>query len=51
MIVEPVMGTGGIIPPPADYFPKLQAICAEVDEIVGILVASFAEAAKDFATR
>ena len=31
VIVEPVMGTGGIIPPPGEYFGKLQAICAQHD--------------------
>jgi adenosylmethionine-8-amino-7-oxononanoate aminotransferase len=27
MIVEPVMGTGGILVPPPDYFARLQEIC------------------------
>jgi adenosylmethionine-8-amino-7-oxononanoate aminotransferase len=31
VIIEPVMGTGGIVPPPGDYFAKLQAICARHD--------------------
>jgi adenosylmethionine-8-amino-7-oxononanoate aminotransferase len=31
VIVEPVMGTGGILPPPGDYFSKVQAICAAHD--------------------
>lgn len=34
VIVEPVMGTGGILPPPGDYFAKLQAICARHDILV-----------------
>jgi len=31
LIVEPVMGTGGIIVPPAGYFERVQAICREHD--------------------
>ena len=31
VIVEPVLGTGGIVPPPGEYFAKLQAICARHD--------------------
>jgi adenosylmethionine-8-amino-7-oxononanoate aminotransferase len=31
IIVEPVMGTGGIIPPPSNYFARLQEICREHD--------------------
>jgi adenosylmethionine-8-amino-7-oxononanoate aminotransferase len=31
VIAEPVLGTGGIVPPPPAYFAKLQAICAEHD--------------------
>ncbi len=27
VIAEPVLGTGGIIPPPDDYFPRLREIC------------------------
>lgn len=27
IIAEPVMGTGGVIPPPDDYFPKLRNVC------------------------
>ncbi len=27
IIAEPVMGTGGVIPPPDDYFPKLREVC------------------------
>lgn len=39
-IVEPVMGTGGIVPPPPDYFDEIQAICRRhgvlliLDEII-----------------
>jgi len=39
VIVEPIQGEGGFITPPADYFPKLQAICRKhgilliVDEV------------------
>ena len=31
LIAEPVLGTGGIIPPPPDYFARLQEICREHD--------------------
>ena len=40
VIAEPVIGAGGIIPPPADYFPALRAICDKygilliLDEVV-----------------
>jgi 4-aminobutyrate--pyruvate transaminase len=34
VIVEPVIGTGGIIPPPDDYFPKLEAICRRRDVLL-----------------
>jgi len=27
VVAEPVQGTGGIIPPPPEYFPRLQEIC------------------------
>jgi adenosylmethionine-8-amino-7-oxononanoate aminotransferase len=27
VIAEPVLGTGGIVPPPPDYFPRLAEIC------------------------
>ena len=39
-IAEPVIGAGGIIPPPPEYFPKVRAICDRygilliVDEVV-----------------
>ena len=36
MIVEPVMGTGGIVTPPPGYFDRLQEICRE-HEILLIL--------------
>ena len=26
-IAEPVMGAGGVVPPPDDYFPRVRAIC------------------------
>jgi 4-aminobutyrate--pyruvate transaminase len=29
VIAEPVLGTGGIVPPPADYFDRLGSICRE----------------------
>ncbi len=31
LIAEPVLGTGGVIPPPPDYFPRLQEICRAHD--------------------
>jgi adenosylmethionine-8-amino-7-oxononanoate aminotransferase len=34
MIVEPVMGTGGIIVPPPDYFARLQEICRAHDVVL-----------------
>jgi L-2,4-diaminobutyrate transaminase len=30
-IAEPVMGTGGIVPPPASYFDKIQAVLRKYD--------------------
>ncbi len=30
-IGEPVLGTGGIVPPPAGYWPKIQAVLAKYD--------------------
>jgi putrescine aminotransferase len=40
VIVEPVLGTGGFIPPPSGYFERLQEICRDtgvlliVDEVI-----------------
>ena len=40
VIAEPVQGTGGIISPPDEYYPRLQEICAEhgvlliLDEVI-----------------
>jgi adenosylmethionine-8-amino-7-oxononanoate aminotransferase len=34
VIVEPVMGTGGIVAPPDDYFAKLEAICRRRDVLL-----------------
>lgn len=31
---EPVMGAGGVIVPPATYFPKMQAVCRKYDVLV-----------------
>jgi adenosylmethionine-8-amino-7-oxononanoate aminotransferase len=33
-IAEPVMGTGGILVPPPDYFAEVQAICARHDVLL-----------------
>jgi 4-aminobutyrate--pyruvate transaminase len=33
-IGEPVLGAGGVIPPPADYWPKIQAVCRKYDVLV-----------------
>lgn len=33
-VVEPVMGTGGIVPPPPDYFAEIQAICRRHDVLL-----------------
>ncbi len=30
-IAEPVMGTGGVVPPPAGYFPRVEAILRKYD--------------------
>lgn len=30
-IAEPVMGAGGVVVPPAGYFPKIQAVCEKYD--------------------
>jgi len=30
-IAEPVMGAGGVVPPPADYWPRMQALCRKHD--------------------
>jgi 4-aminobutyrate--pyruvate transaminase len=30
-IAEPIMGTGGVIVPPDDYFPRLRAVCDRYD--------------------
>ncbi len=30
-VAEPVMGAGGIVPPPAGYWPRMQAICRKND--------------------
>lgn len=40
VIAEPVLGTGGVIPPPDGYFERLQAVCRErgvlliLDEVI-----------------
>ena len=34
MFAEPVMGAGGVIPPPAGYFPKIQAVLRKYDVLL-----------------
>ena len=34
IVAEPVLGTGGIIPPPAEYFPRLEEICRANDVLL-----------------
>jgi len=34
VIAEPVLGTGGVIPPPAGYFERLQEICRRHDVLL-----------------
>ena len=34
VIAEPVMGAGGVIPPPATYFPRLREICDRHDVLL-----------------
>ncbi len=34
LIAEPVLGTGGVIPPPPDYWPKVQEICRKHDVLL-----------------
>jgi adenosylmethionine-8-amino-7-oxononanoate aminotransferase len=34
LVVEPVMGTGGILVPPPDYFAEIQAICRRHDVLL-----------------
>ena len=33
-IAEPVMGAGGVIPPPATYFPRIREVCDRHDVLV-----------------
>lgn len=34
VIVEPIVGSNGIIPPPAEYFPRLRQICDQHDVVL-----------------
>jgi putrescine---pyruvate transaminase len=34
VIAEPVQGSGGVYPPPADYFPRVREICDEYDVLL-----------------
>jgi adenosylmethionine-8-amino-7-oxononanoate aminotransferase len=34
VIAEPVQGVGGVIVPPADYFPRLREICTQYDVLL-----------------
>lgn len=51
VIAEPVIGSGGIIPPPAEYFPRLRQICEhhEVLLILDEVITGFGRTGKMFA--
>ena len=51
-IAEPVMGAGGVIPPPAGYFDKIQAILREYDIlfIVDEVICGFGRTGNMFGT-
>jgi predicted acetylornithine/succinylornithine family transaminase len=34
LIIEPVMGEGGVIVPPNEYFPRIRKICSEYDMLL-----------------
>jgi len=34
VIAEPIQGTGGVIPPPSDYFERLQEVCRQHDVLL-----------------
>jgi 4-aminobutyrate--pyruvate transaminase len=34
MIVEPIMGAGGVLPPPATYFEKIQAVLKKYEVLL-----------------
>lgn len=50
-IAEPVQGAGGVIPPPADYFPKVRAVCDrhQVLFIADEVITGFGRTGKMFA--
>lgn len=52
-IAEPVMGVGGVIVPPADYFPLVRAICDKYDVlfISDEVITGFGRTGKMFALR
>jgi adenosylmethionine-8-amino-7-oxononanoate aminotransferase len=51
VIAEPVMGAGGVIVPPASYFPKLREICDKYDVlmIVDEVITGFGRTGRWFA--
>jgi adenosylmethionine-8-amino-7-oxononanoate aminotransferase len=51
VIAEPVLGTGGIVPPPPDYFARLQEICRAHDILLILdeVITGFGRTGKWFA--
>ena len=51
-IGEPIMGTGGVLMPPADYWPRVQALCEKHDMllIADEVITGFGRTGKWFAT-
>ena len=52
-IAEPVMGAGGVIPPPAEYFPAVREVCDRhgVLFIADEVITGFGRTGKMFALR
>jgi adenosylmethionine-8-amino-7-oxononanoate aminotransferase len=53
IIAEPVQGAGGVIPPGADYFPKLREVCDKYDVllIADEVITGFGRTGRWFALR
>ena len=51
MIAEPILGVGGVIVPPDDYWPKVQAICKRhrITLVMDEVFAGFGRTGDDFA--